>query len=1435
MKKNLFILILLLAVLPLSVWAGDVNPGQALEMAKNFMKGKTFGFDQKMMDNEASDRGYYAFNAEEGGFVLVCADDRAYKPIIAYSESGSFNYNELPDYIKEFFDDLTGQIQALTDADKPMKVSDGRVYDGQVGPLIQTKWNQGKPFNNLCPMKNGERCVTGCVATALAQIMYYWKFPARGNGTATYTWRYDFSTLTQNLSHSTFDYPNMLPSYVDDDYSYIGTDAQQHAVAVLMRDCGYALSMDYGVGGKVDSGSGANCTVEDLVYTFGFDPGAKKYWRADGTLSNKEWDALIKSELDAGRPIMYSGRTTESGHMFICDGYNSSGYFHFNLGWGGWKDSFYATTSISNSGGNGFNSNQAMIVGIKPGTGTPPATIPAFNLGLLTDYEFTLAAGNTKQVKLVIYPSTATNKTLLWKSDNESVATVSADGTVTGVSAGKTFILCCYDEIYRKAAEVTVTGSSVAVSTLSLNKTELQLTKGGSQKLTATVTPSNADKSVTWNSDNPAVATVASDGTVKAVGIGNATITCVSVKDPSKKDQCNVTVVAAAVSKVTVTPTKLSMKDNDPRQQLTADITPDGAPKDVTWTSSNEAIATVDKDGWVTPHAVGTATITCASASAPAKKATCKVTVTSSTIAVTGVKLTKTTLAMMDEGADATVNLSSYVVVSPTGAPTDVTWSSNNEAVASVSSTGVVTAHAVGNATITCTSKSNPAKKATCKVTVKTNKVAVSGVKLAEKTVTVTNDEKDPVDLTPIITPDNAFDKSVTWSSSDPSIADVFNGRVYGKQIGTATITCTSVSNPTKKATCKVTVVDWKIPATGINLNFKELTHTLGYYGYYIPPTLAATVEPFKAYDREVEWSCSNPEVAEMGAPYQWTHDYADAGVGITFKGAGTATITCSLKSNPKIKATCKVTVTKPTITGVMFYNNKVELIDTKTATLYARIFPTEASETRVKFTSSNPSLVSVTENTMNPWCTLTPGTGTGTATITCTSEVDPTKSATCEVTVRKSSLGVTSLTLDQPSITVNPGEEFKLTPTLMPEYTYDEIEWNYDGAVFDKALIAVLQGDPIPLHAYFTAKTTGVYSITCYAKNHPSKTATCTVTVVEGDPVKTVKLDKTSLTVNSSESFKLVPILTPTTANKVMNWEIVRNGVPTDLYRETSEGVSLTKSLYLPGTYTITCSSVKDPTKKATCKVTVKSSETAVSSVKLDKTSVKVKDEETFVINATVGPDNAYEKDLYFISSDPKVVTIHSGNYESMTWQALRPGTATITYYSKWTPAKKATCKVTVTSDKPAVQSVTLDQTTKQIGVGERFTLTPTILPSGHHDPSVIWTSSNAAIASVEDGVVTGVKAGSATITCQSLWTSSKKATCKVTVKNMIADAGSDEVTRGVIENDDETFAEGADEAVKTFDVFDLQGRKVASKVTSLDGLPKGIYIVDGKKLFKR
>jgi len=609
------------------------------------------------------------------------------------------------------------------------------------------------------------------------------------------------------------------------------------------------------------------------------------------------------------------------------------------------------------------------------------STIPVERV-TVTPTSLSLTEGETSQLKATVFPQDADNKSISWTSSNKDVASVSG-GTVTAVSAGSATITVTTEDGKKTATcSVTVQAKYYQVTEIKLDKEKLTLQVGGSEQLTATISPANAtDKTVVWSISDTSIATVSEDGLVEGVKPGTATITA---KAGEKSATCAVTVVATPVTSVTLDKTTASLKVGE-TVTLTATVKPDDATdKTVTWSTSDSGVATIS-NGVVTAVKVGTATIT---AQAGDKSATCSITVVETP--VTSVTLDKTSASLK---AGETVTLTA--TVKPDNATNKtVTWSTSNSGVATVSN-GMVTAVKVGTATITAKAGD---KSATCSITVV--ETPVTSVTLNKTSASLKAGET--VTLTATVKPDNATDKTVTWSTSDSGVATVSNGVVTAVKVGTATITAKAGE---KTATCSITVVE--TPVTSVTLDITSASLKAGE-----TVTLIATVKPDNATDKTVTWSTSNSGVATVSN-----------GV-VTAKAMGNATITA--KAGDKT-ATCEITVTETPVTNVSLNITSAELMVNETLSLSATISPGNATYQTVTWSTSDNSVAIVAEG-------LVTAKALGTAVITAAAGG---RTATCSITVIPTP--VTSVSLNKSSISLLVGEQEQLSAIVAPNEATDK------------------------------------------------------------------------------------------------------------------------------------------------------------------------------------------------------------------------------------------------------------------------------------------------------------------------------------------------------------------------------------------------------------
>ncbi len=336
---------------------------------------------------------YYVFNIVGGtGFVMVSADDNVI-PVLAYSNESSFDIEKIAPTTKTWIEGYANQITYVIEHNLPAQEGTPQKWQNLlsgkretaarttvVTPLLSTTWDQfpqsgvAGNYNGLCPSNSSGRAVTGCVATAMSQIMKFWKWPTVGNGFHTYT-PTGYATQSCDFGNTTYNWtamPNAL------------TSGNNIPLETIMWHAGVSVEMNYGPSSGTGSGSYVteiespiqNCAEFALKNYFHYKRSLKGYARfgvtgGPGPIATATWISMLKAEFDAGRPVLYTGySTTDGGHCWVGDGYNASNFMHFNWGWSGYSNGYFSVDNLTPaalSGGN-FNGDQTAVFGIQPET-----------------------------------------------------------------------------------------------------------------------------------------------------------------------------------------------------------------------------------------------------------------------------------------------------------------------------------------------------------------------------------------------------------------------------------------------------------------------------------------------------------------------------------------------------------------------------------------------------------------------------------------------------------------------------------------------------------------------------------------------------------------------------------------------------------------------------------------------------------------------------------------------------------------------------------------------------------------------------------------------------------------------------------------------------------------------------------------------------------
>ncbi len=403
MKKPIFYLILFTS-LAFAASAKQLSQRQACSKAQQFVRNNSrlknlSATDLQLAYTQTNDadntNSLYVFNNASNGFVVVAADD-CVDAILGYSDAGAFDPLNIPPGLQTIMNEYSKEIRYAIDNNLTPSATYTTAPRTSIAPLLKTKWGQSTPFNNLCPENgNGGRCVTGCTATAMAQVMKHHNWPPKGTGSHSYNTPINgvSTEVSADFSTATYDWNNMLNVYGSG-----ATEAQCNAVAQLLFHCGAATDLGYGT----TSGAATLKVQKALANYFGYDKSVKFTLREFYSIEG--WNDLIYNELANNRPVHMAGYNQSSGHAFVCDGYDKDGFFHINWGWCGLDDGYFKLSALNPTeqgiGGSedGYSSGIEIVYNIKPDEGGSPTIEGAVYGNFLPDV-YTVEAGATQAIK----------------------------------------------------------------------------------------------------------------------------------------------------------------------------------------------------------------------------------------------------------------------------------------------------------------------------------------------------------------------------------------------------------------------------------------------------------------------------------------------------------------------------------------------------------------------------------------------------------------------------------------------------------------------------------------------------------------------------------------------------------------------------------------------------------------------------------------------------------------------------------------------------------------------------------------------------------------------------------------------------------------------------------------------------------------------------
>lgn len=975
---------------------------------------------------------------------------------------------------------------------------------------------------------------------------------------------------------------------------------------------------------------------------------------------------------------------------------------------------------------------------------------------LLNRSSLDLMVGDQFALIPTIVPSNATVQDVEWSTSDASIASVS-EGLVVAVSEGTATIVAYADE---KTAECIVSVKSIPVESITLDKSILSLYEGESYSFTASIIPQNATyQEITWRSSDDTIASI-EDGVLYAKTQGSATIIATA---NGKSAQCQVEVLSS-VYEISLNKKQLDLIIGD-TEKLEVVLMPEGStPREkITWTTTDEKIALVDQEGNVMAIKEGSVIVT---AMLEGKKAECRVNV--DYIRAESIQISHSEVTLY-KGSTITLTANIY--------PDNVTydnyqWHSSNPSVATVDDSGTVNAVGAGTADITV---SLEGITATCHILVV---VPVSSLSLNKSSLKLQIGSAET--LVASILPSDATDKTVTWESSDTSVATVDgNGQVTAIGGGAATI---SARAGAKVALCNVTV---PFPVEHITLSHSEVSL---YVGRVLQ--LSASVYPQNAEYDTIEWNSTNPDVASVSS-----------NGAVTAKSKGTATITASCNG---VTAQCVITVLNA-LKGLSFEFGELSIFTGCSEQLSLILDPVDATlRSAIVWSSSDNSTVSVSDKG------VITGLQSGSAWVT--AQVDGCH-AECLINVRDK---VTGLVLNKEFVTMKKGDSFQLSYQVIPSGANPEgdlfwtssnpdvaivnnngkvdaiaegeaiitislnesisasckitvvipvssIQINQSSVTLNKGKTAQLSAVVLPLNAtdnhvnwgsdnpqvatvsnsgLVTAVSGGTTKIKAHAGG---KTAECEITVLV--PVTSFSINPVSLTLKKGSSYALRAIITPSDAtDQSVTWSSTNKNVVT-----VDENGLLWAA---GGGFATIQASIGSFRAECAVQVTVD-----VSAVTLDSSSLLIHRGKSHQLIATVLPSDATDKSITWTSSNLSVATVSNGLI-----CAVGRGTTVI---QARVGNKYATCSVTV--DVP-VEAITLDKKELKLNPANSYTLKATVIPyDADIGNGIVWLSTVPEVAKVNsEGVVTAESEG---ITFISATLGNVSASCVVTCERVSGD----------------------------------------------------------------
>lgn len=927
-----------------------------------------------------------------------------------------------------------------------------------------------------------------------------------------------------------------------------------------------------------------------------------------------------------------------------------------------------------------------------------PATSISLNLN-----QANLKVGETIQLEATVLPTTTTDKSVIWFSSDDSIASVDANGLVTANKEGTAEIIA---KAGSKEASVSITVISTLAEAITLNRTTAALNVSGTIQLRASVSPeTTTDKTVTWISSNEAIATVNSEGMVTAHGLGECDITATTADGSNKTASCHITVGATPAESISVDPKGPFTLRIGETIQFSATVLPqDATDKSVSWMSQTGGV-TIDANGLAT-------------AVAPVENNWISATNSAGQQDLVYITVLPTLISSIDVvPQELSLKVNQTIKVQAVVNPVDATdkslkWSSSNTAVATVDGNGNIIAVAMGETDITVTANDGSGVSATCKVTVVPTPVESVSVTASGST---TLKPEQTLQLNASVLPEDTIDKTVVWTSSDVTVATVTNsGLVTAVSVGNASIKATAGD---KSACVEITVEP--IRAESLILFHTDIDLKVGE-----EYTLSPVITPENTTDKTLVWWSDDESIASV-----------DSSGTVHANAIGNTVVRVSTTDGTELKAEARIYVHPTPISEVIIdYDGPTTLKVGETAKLSANVLPENATDKNIKWLVLSLAILNISEDGL----VTAVGVGTSWAGAFADNESGYPYD-TVEFTVVETP--VERIDFEQEYISIRIGEQARINPVVYPETATNKSLTRES----KDSNIAVIDNNGI-----VTGIAPGQVDIDALAADGSGVFNTIRVIVSEISVESITISANGSTTLKDGETLQLTATVLPENAtDKSVRW--ISNA---DFRATVDENglVTVHSELGVLDIYAY-AGNVSD-------KIMLTIIETPAENIALSSDVSEIKDKETISIYAQISPVTTSNKSITWNVSDESILKIQAWDNSVCELIGQKPGEAYVTA----TTVNGITQSYLVTVKPIYVQSITIPSEIT-VEKGSQYEFTPVVIPENASNKTLIWECSNTVIGSFEGNVFKAYARGDVVVTCRAADGSDVNAECQIKV----------------------------------------------------------------------